>query len=427
MNAETNPRNPPRQKAANSTKKKESEQTMQTVEVKRWPSERPLFILVLLSSLFIWVSLAISIVGLVYAALIFIFLFISHLAFITHLRGSAIRLGPDQMPELHERVLELSRRVGLKKAPVAYVMQAGGMLNALATKLFSSNFIVLYSDLLEACGDNTEARDMIIAHELGHLKSGHLRGIWFIMPGLFVPFLGSAYSRAREYTSDRFGFSICQDRQSALIGLAILAAGGKLGPTVNLRSLANQGKELNTTWMTIGRWLATHPPLADRLAAIEPELAEGPRSRMRGRIGAFAILGCIVFIPVGLGLTIGPMVKNAVQKFKNAQASVTSETESADTMTSVEIQAATEKAWRDMALLSQTIENYRAKTGSLPVDQNGAYAAWTLLHPADEYPLDPFDGYGYGYELVDGSYAIWSEGPSSDTNEDNLTFRPTET
>jgi hypothetical protein len=46
-------------------------------------------------------------------------------------------------------------------------MQAGGNLNAFATRFRKANFVVLYSELLSACGDNTAARDMIIAHELG--------------------------------------------------------------------------------------------------------------------------------------------------------------------------------------------------------------------------------------------------------------------
>jgi len=176
------------------------------VNVQRWPTETPLFVLVLLSAIACWIFLVLSIIGLVYAGMLGIFFFVSHVSFIAHLKGSAVRVGPDQMPELYERIEYLSRRVGLKAAPTVYVMQAGGTLNALATKFFSSNFVVLFSDLIEACGDNAEARDMIIAHELGHLKAGHLKGLWFLLPGMFIPFLGSAYFRAREYTCDRYGF-----------------------------------------------------------------------------------------------------------------------------------------------------------------------------------------------------------------------------
>jgi Zn-dependent protease with chaperone function len=143
----------------------------------------------------------------------------------------------------------LSRQIGIRKVPETYVIQAGGSLNALATRYFRSDFIVLFADLLDACGDNTEARDFIIAHELGHLQAGHLRKRWLLLPGLFTPLLGSAWSRACEYTADRYGASVGRDREAALEGLCILAAGAKQGPKVNRRALVSQRAALNTITM----------------------------------------------------------------------------------------------------------------------------------------------------------------------------------
>ena len=45
------------------------------IQVGAWPTEKPLFILVLLVSLGLWALLAISIIGLAYVALIGLFLF----------------------------------------------------------------------------------------------------------------------------------------------------------------------------------------------------------------------------------------------------------------------------------------------------------------------------------------------------------------
>jgi Zn-dependent protease with chaperone function len=401
---------------------------VETVDVERWGSERPLFILVLISSIVLWILFAVSIIGIIYAGMIGVFLFVSHVVFITHLRGSAVRLGPDQMTDLYERVGYLSQRVGLDKTPAAYVMQAGGALNALATKLFSTNFIVLYSDLLEACGDNTEARDMIIAHELGHLKAGHLRGLWFLLPGLIVPFLGSAYSQAREYTSDRYGFAACQDKKAALLGMAILAAGGELGPKVNLRSLAGQGNDLNSTWMTLGRWLSSHPPLADRIVAVAPELVSHGIPRYRGALGAAALILCLLVVPpfaaFGFGKQIMASVKQAKTQAQTAELS--SQEENSPRMTPEEIDAATRQAWKDMDELSAVVEEYRVKTGEVPASSDALVTAWLLTKPESRPPLDPFDGYNYGYD-ANGSnhdYVIWSSGPSAESKEDDLVYRP---
>src|SRR5258705_8404543 len=145
--------------------------------------------------------------------------------------------------------------------PETYLMQAGGSLNAFATRFLRSHMVVLFSDLLEACGDNTAARDMIIAHELGHIKSGHLRWRWFLLPAGVIPFLTSALSRAREYTCDRYGLAGAGNADGAGLGLAILAAGASHGPLVNRAELVRQRVTVSRSgWMTLGEWFGTHPP-----------------------------------------------------------------------------------------------------------------------------------------------------------------------
>src|SRR5262249_16736289 len=99
------------------------------VPLRPWPTERPFRVVLFLVSLPLWFAMFKTPIGLTYAVLIGTFFFVTRLAFIAHLRGSAVRLGPEQLPDLHQRVVELSARVGLVP-PAAYVMQAGGALNA---------------------------------------------------------------------------------------------------------------------------------------------------------------------------------------------------------------------------------------------------------------------------------------------------------
>jgi Zn-dependent protease with chaperone function len=176
-----------------------------TIAVERWPSERPLFVLAVLVSIVLWVVLTVTIVGLAYAVAIGLFFFFIQAVFVAHVRGSGVWLGEDQFPELYARVQEIGRRMGMEEVPDAYLMQAGGALNAFATRFLRRHIIVLFSDLLEACGDESAARDMIIGHELGHVHAGHLRWHWFLLPSGLAPFLGAALSQAREYTCDRYG------------------------------------------------------------------------------------------------------------------------------------------------------------------------------------------------------------------------------
>jgi Zn-dependent protease with chaperone function len=184
--------------------------------LQRLRGERVLYLLVVLVAVLLWALLAVSVVGLLYALLLGIFFFLAHTVFIAHVRGSGVRLGAGQFPELHERVARMARRLGLKDIPEAYLMQADGSLNALATQFLGRSCIVLYSELIEACGDNEAALDFIIAHELAHLRAGHLRARWLLLPGLFVPLLGSAYSRACEYTADRAALQAAGQGEHAL-------------------------------------------------------------------------------------------------------------------------------------------------------------------------------------------------------------------
>ena len=277
----------------------------QPVLVKRWPSEIPLFVVILVVSIILWIGIIVGTmgIGLIYVIFFGLFFFFAHLALIMHLRGSAIQLGPNQFPEIYQRVVELSAKAGLKKTPDAYLFQADGGLNAFATKFFRSRIVTLYTDLLEACGDDTTARDMIIGHEIGHLRSGHLDWQLLTAPGRFMPFLGSAYSRAREFTCDRWGAALCGDPAGAHRGLIILAAGGVYKHNVNVAAYIEQQKTLDTGWMTLGKWLALYPPLSARVDVLSRPGAR-PYSSWKGPLRAWGIIAAFVLIPTILAASI---------------------------------------------------------------------------------------------------------------------------
>jgi len=378
--------------------------------VQRWPTERPLFILNVLASGGIWVLFIRSPQSLMYFGMVFALMGLMNLAFIAYIRGSAVRLGSDQFAELHGRVAELARQMGLPRTPEVYVMQQDGALNAFATRFLRSHMVVLLSDLLEACGDNHAARDMIIGHELGHIRAGHLLGRWLLLPASFVPFLGSALSRAREYTCDRYGCAAATDRDGALLGLAILSAGGRYGPLVNRAALAQQRCNLRSGWMLVGEWLGSHPPLSKRLIALAPELEiplrEPAQSAMRWLRSAFAL---VVVMIVGVVAVYAYLPRFGVQPSFDWPPHPGPE--------------ATQQVHRDIdrlkALLEADLDNGR----SLPWDVWELYRRWTEVHPGEAEPTDPFSGYWYDYDSRGDAYRIWSTGPDGDNRtKDDIVF-----
>ena len=118
---------------------------------------------------------------------------------------------------------------GIQENSVALqvMIQAGGLLNAFATRFFGRDFVVIYSDVLELAYSEGDAElAFVICHELAHIKRKHLTRRLLLYPSMLIPFLGAAYSRACEYTCDRFGAHYQPD--GALGGLLVLAAGKML-------------------------------------------------------------------------------------------------------------------------------------------------------------------------------------------------------
>src|SRR5215471_5356476 len=264
-------------------------------------AEVPLRVLLLVIGIGLWIVFILSVVGLVYGLMLGVLFFFAHMSLIAHLRGSSIKLGPNQMPELYGRVVELSGRIGLEKVPDVYLRQSGGLLNAFATRFGRARFVVLFSELVHACGDNLNALDFIIAHELGHLHRGHLNWRWLVAPAHIIPFLGSAYSRACEYTCDRYGFQASNDPNRSLDGLCILAAGPQFAPYVNRQAFVAQRDDLNTAFMKLGQWFATHPPLAKRVAALAPDLEPAYGNSALATFGALVMVVVLLALPVAGG------------------------------------------------------------------------------------------------------------------------------
>jgi Zn-dependent protease with chaperone function len=377
------------------------------VLVERWPSELPLLVCVALTSLVLWSFIFVSLVGLFYAVLLGVFFFFGHLAFVAHLRGSAVRLGPDQLPDLHRRVEKISLRLGLRRPPEAYLMQAGGVLNALATKLFATNFIVLYSNLLEACGDDEKAADFVIAHEIGHLKAGHLRLRPILLPGRMFPFLGNAWSRACEYTADRYGFAGIADSAAATHGLAVLAAGGAYSRNVNVDAFVGQRRALDTVFMTLGAWMSSHPPLARRVAELDRIRFPRGHAATGPIIGAVGILVLILLIPfVGGAIFVRSIFQNARKLGAGRLASPPAATPG--TEPSQLDPAKARQLVSDIRMLNSVAEDYRRRTGALPRNVDELYKEYERENPGLTAPLDPYTGRPYAYEVHGSNFRVWS-------------------
>lgn len=227
--------------------------------------ERRYYPYVIIVSVLIWGALAITMLGLLYALFIGFFLWISHGLLAAYLRSEAVRVSERQWPELHASFLEVCQRLGVTQPPRLYVLQAGGALNAFATRHSGRDFVVVYSDFLEAFSPTSPEMKFILGHELGHLKSGHILKHVLLAPGLFFPLLGPAYRRSWEISCDRHGAFASQDMNGTVRAMLTLSGGKEKGRFLDAEAFASQYEEERGFFVSLHEVTSTYPTLSRRV------------------------------------------------------------------------------------------------------------------------------------------------------------------
>ncbi len=269
-----------------------------------YKNEKPLFAIVAALSGLFWLGLVGGTLGiaLLYAPFIFLGYCFAQSGFIAYIRGTAVELGPDQMPELHQQFLDCCERLGTPP-PRAFVLNADGLMNALATRFLRKHYVILFSDVVDGLMEHPAALDFYIGHELGHIKRGHLAWGWFVGPGMMMPIIGAAYSRAREYTCDLHGLACCDEPKDAAIAMGLLAAGEHGWKTLNINRYAKQSEDATGFWMSFHEITGDYPWLTKRMKRVL-SVASGREPSFPGR-NPFAYLFALGVPRIGGGAAGG--------------------------------------------------------------------------------------------------------------------------
>lgn len=191
----------------------------------------------------------------------FIFLFGIRIG---HIKGNGVKVTSQQFPQIDVIVENQYQKLGLARKPDVYILQSGGILNAFATRFVGTNYIVLFSELVDAAlEEDPNVLEFVIAHELGHLKRNHGPKQLWTFPGNIIPFLAPAYSRACEYTCDNIGAALAP--KGVKNGLQMLAAGPKLFKKVNTKEMIRHNYNRTGFWFWFAEKVSTHPHLCKRL------------------------------------------------------------------------------------------------------------------------------------------------------------------
>lgn len=278
-----------------------------------YKNETPLFIILLLISSLVWLGLLVVTKGLVllYFIAFILFYIIAQSGFISYLKGTGVEITAEQFPDLHDKIVAACDKLNIDKIPHFYLLHMGGVFNALATRFLGRNYVVLFSDIVDALDEKPDALNFYIGHELGHIKQKHLTWTAILAPAIWLPIIGTAYSRAKEYTCDRYGFSVCAEPASAMAGIAVLAAGGKRWRTINTTSYSAQVQHSSGFWMSLYELISDYPWLTKRQNALNALSNNDETQQPRRHLLAWIIA---LFIPrFGLGGSLsGLMVVVAI-------------------------------------------------------------------------------------------------------------------
>jgi Zn-dependent protease with chaperone function len=266
------------------------------------PKEDFYFIFCILISIGIYIALLFSIIGIFFIVFLTVFSFIVHILMLGSVRRNAVKIGESQFPYVYEKANQLCKEMKLEKVPDIYVLESGGLLNAFATKFFRRNMVVLYSDIFELIEMGAEDElHFILAHELAHIKRRHLTIQMVILPAMWFPFIGEAYSRACEYTCDRYAAYFTNDFEAAKNGLTILAIGRNLYKLVNHDSYLKQVQEESGFFVWLSEKVSTHPHLPKRIQEVArfmdvdfPYYKENKRGVVIGIVGLSLALTIIL-------------------------------------------------------------------------------------------------------------------------------------
>jgi Zn-dependent protease with chaperone function len=270
-----------------------------------YPRERSLGAITFGLGLIAWVLIVLGTFGivLVYLLIGFIAYLFAQSSLIAHIKNTAVRLTPQQFPDLHARFADCCKKLQIAAPPEAYVLAGNGVLNAFATRFLGRHFVVLLSDTVDAMEPEPDGVNFYIGHELGHVRMKHLSGRFWRMPVLWLPLLGAAYSRAKESTCDRHGLACCASPESAARALVVLAAGAKRWQSVDVGHYTAQAQDSNGFWSAFHELIGGYPWLTKRVARVVQPDAQMPKR------GAFAYV-LALFVPYGgrLGSAAGPLI-----------------------------------------------------------------------------------------------------------------------
>lgn len=181
--------------------------------------------------------------------------------------GNSLQISQFQFPQIYEEATDCARILGIKKMPKIYITQ-DPVMNAYTMGFKSPYTIVLNSGLVENM--SLDELRVVIGHEMGHAKFKHTLLLSLMSPigkqVAFIDLLFGFWGRKTEYTCDRCALVCSKKSEDVLRTLIKIAAGSKIGRSVDLEKLSLQLQDAKALKMDrAGELLGSHPYILKRI------------------------------------------------------------------------------------------------------------------------------------------------------------------
>jgi len=365
--------------------------------------EKKLFIISCVIATIFWLVLTLGTLGIIVIYLLFGYLFFlfAHSAFITHLKGNGVRITQEQYPDLYNSLVKNSEKVGLHHVPEAYLLRTD-FFNALATRFRGRNFVVLFTDVVDALESQPSAIDFYIGHELGHLHRKHIQWGVYLFFASWIPLLGAAYRRSQEYTCDRYGAMCCNNDEDIVAAISTMSAGDSRWNSINLDAYLKQIPETSSFWMSFNELNNDYPWLTKRMASAlafrqGQEVSFPSRhgfawflSAFIPRFGGGAAMSVVMtFIIIGVLAAVSiPAYQQYIERAEQA---------TLDTSIQIEL----EQAYQQALPLQELMMQYANDNAAWPVSLSDiGITEGSLADPSGLFDIDIYDDGIIGIEVI---------------------------
>jgi Zn-dependent protease with chaperone function len=183
---------------------------------------------------------------------------------VRRLQALGATVSPEQLPQVHQALIEVCSRFGVAHPPRVIVVSSGET-NAFAVKFARKKVILILSELLEGIIDQPAELRALLGHELCHTVLDHGSR------GTFEMYKPARYKSARELTCDNAGFVAgggSLENANALIKK--LCVGKVLYRSLSEAALVEEALDIYAGFVgwLVGRHL-THPPAGARLKNLQ--------------------------------------------------------------------------------------------------------------------------------------------------------------